>query len=59
MPTEHYKSEESYRRSRAYTHMHGIKTHAKRVCVKSASGSERCHAVQHGKKNARKAVAKR
>lgn len=47
MPTEHFKSEDAYRRYRAYTHIHGIKTHAKRVCV-----AGKCHAVKHGKKKA-------
>ena len=49
MPTENYKSEEAYRKSRAYTHIHGIETHAKRVCIKG-----KCHAVKHGKKSKRK-----
>lgn len=45
MPTENFKSAEKYRKYRAYTHIHGIPTHAKRVCVKG-----KCHKVQHGKK---------
>jgi len=46
MPVEHFKSAEAYRRSRAYTHVHGIATHAKRVCIKG----EGCHTVKHGQK---------
>ena len=49
MPTEHFKSEEAYRKSRAYTHMHGIKTHAKAVVV----GGKR-HKVRHSKKSKRR-----
>jgi hypothetical protein len=45
MPTERFKSEEAYRRSRAYTHIHGIPTHAKYVVV---AGKK--HKVQHGGK---------
>ena len=48
MPTENFKSEEAYRKSRAYTHIHGIKTHAKTVCIKG-----KCHAVKHGKKKSK------
>ena len=44
MPTEHFKSEGAYRRYRAYTHIHGIPTHAKRVCIRG-----KCHAVKHRK----------
>lgn len=47
MPTERFGSEEKYRKYRAYTHIHGIPTHAKKVCIKG----EGCHAVQHGKKS--------
>lgn len=43
MPTEHFKSEEAYRKSRSYTHIHGIKTHAKDVVV---AGKK--HKVEHG-----------
>lgn len=50
MPTETYKSPEAYRRARAYTHIHGIATHAKRVCIKGQG----CHTVKHGKKKTRK-----
>jgi hypothetical protein len=46
MPTETYKSEEAYRKARAYTHIHGIPTHAKEVCIKGG----KCHKVNHGKK---------
>lgn len=48
MPIEHFKSEEAYRKSRAYTHLHGIKTHAKGVCIKG-----KCHEVKHGKSKRR------
>jgi hypothetical protein len=50
VPTETYRSPEAYRKARAYTHIHGIKTHAKRVCIKGHG----CHKVQHGKKHAGK-----
>ena len=43
MPTEHFKSEEAYRKSRAYTHIHGIPTHAKDVVV-----AGKTHKVKHG-----------
>jgi hypothetical protein len=46
MPVEHFQSEEKYRKYRAYVHAHGIKTHARRVCIKGKG----CHAVKHGKK---------
>ncbi len=45
MPTEHFKSDEAYRKSRAYTHIHHIPTHAKYVVV---AGKK--HKVKHGKK---------
>lgn len=52
MPTEHFKSAEAYRRSRAYTHIHDIPTHAKTVVV-----AGQAHKVEHsrsrGKKNKR------
>jgi len=44
-PVEHFKSPDAYRRYRAYTHIHGIPTHAKKVCV-----AGKCHAVKHGAK---------
>lgn len=48
MPTETFKSEDAYRRYRAYTHMHGIKAPGlKRVCIKGKG----CHEVKHGKKS--------
>lgn len=50
MPTEHYRSEEAYRKSRAYTHIHKIPTHAESVVV---AGKK--HKVQHGKKKVGKA----
>lgn len=49
MPTETYRSEEAYRKSRAYTHLHGIPTHAKRVCIKGKG----CHEVKHGQRKRR------
>jgi hypothetical protein len=50
MPVEHFRSKEDHRRSRAYTHIHGIRTHASRVCVKN----EGCHEVKHSAKKARR-----
>jgi hypothetical protein len=50
VPTEHFRSPEAYRRYRAYTHIHGIPTHAKRACVKGRG----CHTVKHGKQRTRK-----
>ena len=47
MPTETYKSEEAYRKSRAYTHIHGIKTHAESVVV---AGKK--HKVKHSESKA-------
>ena len=47
MPTEHFRSKEAYRKSRAYTHMHGIPTHAKEVVI----GGKR-RKVAHGRKRA-------
>lgn len=44
MPTEHFKSAEAYRKSRAYTHIHGIPTHAEYVVV---AGKK--HKVKHHK----------
>jgi hypothetical protein len=56
MPTETYRSEEAYRKARAYTHIHGIKTHAEKVCIKGHG----CHKVRHGTKgNKRKTATKR
>jgi hypothetical protein len=55
MPVEHFKSEEAYRKSRAYTHIHGIPTHAKRVCIKG-----KCHDVDHShKRKAKKKTARK
>lgn len=45
MPTEKFKDEEAYRKSRAYTHIHGIPTHAREVVV----GGKR-HTVKHSKR---------
>ena len=54
MPTETYRSEEAYRKARAYTHIHHIPTHAAKVCIKGKG----CHKVKHGKKKStRKRVA--
>jgi hypothetical protein len=33
MPTERFKNAEAYRKYRAYTHIHGIPTHAREVVV--------------------------
>lgn len=49
MPTEHFKSEEAYRKYRAYTHIHGIPTHAKKVCI-----GKKCHKVKHHQKSKKK-----
>lgn len=53
MPVETYRSEEAYRKARAYTHIHRIPTHAKKVCIKGKG----CHTVKHGKKTTKKRVA--
>jgi hypothetical protein len=45
VPTERFRNEEAYRKSRAYTHIHGIPTHAKSVVV----GGKK-HKVKHGKR---------
>lgn len=45
MPTEHFKSNEAYRKSRAYTHIHHIPTHAKNVVV-----AGKRHKVKHSKR---------
>ena len=49
MPTEYFRSKEDYRRSRAYTHIHGIPTHAKEVVV-----GGRKHKVRHSSKRSRR-----
>jgi hypothetical protein len=49
MPTEHFKDEEAYRKSRAYTHIHGIPTHAREVVV-----GGRKHKVRHSKRSSRR-----
>lgn len=54
MPTEHFKSEEAYRKSRAYTHIHGIPTHAKYVVV-----GKKKHEVKHSVKSKVKKKARR
>jgi len=48
-PTEHFENAEKYRKYRAYTHIHGIPTHAKNVVV---AGKE--HKVKHSEKNGKK-----
>lgn len=45
MPVEHFKSKEAYRKSRAFTHIHGIKTSAKKVVV-----GGKAHTVEHSSK---------
>ncbi len=45
MPVDHFESAESYRKSRAYKHIHGIKSRATHVVV---AGKK--HKVQHSKK---------
>ena len=50
MPVETYRSEEAYRKSRAYTHINGIPTHAEKVCIKGKG----CHKVKHSKLKDRK-----
>ena len=52
-PTEHFKSEEAYRKYRAYTHIHGIPTHAKDVVV-----AGRKHKVKHHAKRRKKHATK-
>lgn len=47
--TEHFKSEEAYRKYRAYKHIHGIPSHAKDVVV-----AGKRHKVKHGKKRRKK-----
>ena len=54
MPTEHFKSKEAYRKSRAYTHIHGIPTHAVDVVV---AGKK--HKVDHSKKKSKKRMARK
>jgi hypothetical protein len=49
MPTERFRSKEAYRKSRAYQHIHGIKSRASVVIV-----GGHAHKVKHGKKRARK-----
>jgi len=50
MPVESYSSPENYRKYRAYVHIHGIPTHAKRVCIRGKG----CHTVKHSAKTKRK-----
>ena len=54
MPTEHFKSKEAYRKSRAYTHLHGIPTHAKTVVV-----AGKAHEVDHSRDKSRRRAKKR
>ena len=42
MPVEKFKSKEAYRKSRAFTHIHGIKTTAEKVVV-----AGKAHKVEH------------
>lgn len=49
MPVEHFKNAEAYRKSRAYTHIHGIPTHAREVVV-----SGKRHKVRHSKRARRR-----
>ena len=49
MPTEHFRSEEAYRKYLAYEHMRGIKNHMKTACIKGKG----CHTVKHGKRKRR------
>jgi hypothetical protein len=55
MPVETYRSKEAYRKERAYTHIHGIPTHASSVCIKN----EGCHKVKHSSKSRRKTAARK
>ena len=55
MPVETYRSKEAYRKARAYTHIHGIPTHASRVCIKN----EGCHTVKHSAKRRKAGARKR
>ena len=55
MPTEHFKSKDAERRYNAYTHIHGIPTHAKYVVV-----GKKKHKVKHAvKRKAKKKKAHR
>jgi hypothetical protein len=55
MPTEHFKDDESYRKYRAYVHIHGIPTHAKYVVV-----GKKKHKVKHSvKRKTKRAKRKR
>lgn len=49
MPTENFRSEEAYRKSRAYTHINGIPTHAEKVCIGKGK-NKKCHKVKHSSK---------
>lgn len=48
---ERFRSKESYRKSRAYQHIHGIKTSAKRVRI-----AGRLHTIRHTRARSRKKV---
>jgi len=54
MPIDHFESAESYRKSRAYKHIHGIKSRATHVVV---AGKK--HKVKHSKKQKSKRGARR
>jgi hypothetical protein len=49
MPTEHFKSEEAYRKWNAYRHIHGIKA----PHLKTAVVAGKRHKVQHTRKKRR------
>ena len=55
MPVEHFRSKDAERRYNAYTHIHGIPTHAKYVVV-----GKKKHKVKHAvKRKAKKKKARR
>jgi hypothetical protein len=54
MPVERFSSPESYRKYRAYVHIHNIPTHAKRVIVGGVA-----HTVKHGKHRKKRSGRKR
>lgn len=54
MPTEHFKDAESYRKYRAYVHIHNIPTHAKDVVV---AGKK--HKVKHTADGKKKKISKK
>lgn len=48
-PTDYFRSKEAYRKFNAYTHIHGIPTHAKDVVI-----AGKRHKVKHSGKRTRK-----